>query len=292
MATTVPSTGRSDNGTKGGILTATSEFDSSFTDSSSTLFSLYLSHAEKYDEDQVKTWKAGAQGILVFVRSALLFGSIIPSFTMYGTLTNNYCIIHILDRTVRRCPRHIRGDNYKSLLPDPARNAVVLLAQISQQLGGLSNGTHVPIAASTFLFPPSSARQSLPPSSAIWVNSLWFLSLIISLFCALLATLQQRWARRYLGLTQPHVAIYKRAHIRSFFAKGVTRFHFHVAVEALPALLHISVFLFLAGLVISLFTIHHTVAYLTLSATVACILFYTAITVMPIVYHDSPYTSP
>ena len=124
------------------------------------------------------------------------------------------------------------------------------------------------------------------------MNSLWFLSLVISLFCALLATLQQRWARRYLGLTQPHVAIHKRAHIRSFFAEGVTRFHFHVAVEALPALLHISVFLFLAGLVISLFTIHHTVAYITLSATVACILFYAAITVMPIVYHDSPYTSP
>ena len=119
MATTVPSTGRSDNGTKGGILTATSEFDSSFTDSSSTLFSLYLSHAEKYDEDQVKTWKAGAQGILVFVRSALLFGSIIPSFTMSGTLTNNYCIIHILDRTVRRCPRHIRGGQLQVFVARP-----------------------------------------------------------------------------------------------------------------------------------------------------------------------------
>jgi hypothetical protein len=124
------------------------------------------------------------------------------------------------------------------------------------------------------------------------VNSLWFLSLVITLFCALLATLQQRWARRYLGLAHPHVTIHKRAHIRSFFAEGVTRFHVHVAVEALPALLHISVFLFLAGLVISLFTIHHTVAYIILSATVVCFLFYAAITVMPIVYHDSPYTSP
>jgi hypothetical protein len=124
------------------------------------------------------------------------------------------------------------------------------------------------------------------------VNSLWFLSLVISLFCALLATLQQRWARRYLGLTQPHVAIHKRAHIRSFFAEGVTRFNVHVAVEALPALLHISVFLFLAGLVISLFTIHHTVAYIILSTTVVGFLFYAAITVMPIVHHDSPYTSP
>jgi hypothetical protein len=184
-------------------------------------------------------------------------------------------------------------DSYRSLLPDAAGNAVVLLAQISQQLDGLSNGTHVPSAiSSTTRSSPFSARLSSPPASAVWVNSLWFLSLVISLFCALLATLQQRWARRYIGLANPHVAVHKRAHIRSFFAEGATRFNIHVAVEALPALLHTSVFLFLAGLVISLFTINHTVAYVILSATVVCFLFYAAITVMPIVYHDSPYTSP
>jgi Family of unknown function (DUF6535) len=124
------------------------------------------------------------------------------------------------------------------------------------------------------------------------VNSLWFLSLVITLLCALLATLQQRWARRYLGLTQPHVAIHKRAHIRSFFAEGAHRFHSHVIVEAIPVLLHISVFLFLVGLVISFFTIHHTVAYIILSATTVFFLFYASITVMPIIYHDCPYTSP
>ena len=65
-----------------------------------------------------------------------------------------------------------------------------------------------------------------------------------------------------------------------------------VTVEAIPALLHIAVFLFLTGLIISLFAIHHTVAYITLSATAVCFLAYAAITVMPVIYHDSPYTSP
>jgi hypothetical protein len=121
---------------------------------------------------------------------------------------------------------------------------------------------------------------------------LWFLSLVISLFCALLATLQQRWARRYLKLTQPHFAIHKRALVRSFFAEGVTRFHLAVAVEAIPALIHVSVFLFLAGLVISTFNIHHTVAYVVLAASIACMVVYAAITLMPAVHHNSPYTSP
>ena len=176
------------------------------------------------------------------------------------------------------------------MLPDSAGNAVVLLAQISQQLNGFSNGTHVPITAS--FSPQSGAPQSSPPASAVWVNSLWFLSLVISLFCALLATLQQRWARLYLQLTQPQVAIHKRARIRSFFYNGVTRFQVAITVEAIPALLHVSVFLFMTGLVISLFTIHHTVAYVVLAATAVCFLVYTAITVLPVIYYDSPYTSP
>jgi hypothetical protein len=87
------------------------------------------------------------------------------------------------------------------------------------------------------------------------------------------------------------MAILKRARIRSFFAEGVKRFHVAVTVEAIPALLHVSVSLFLAGLIISLFTIHHTVAYVVLATTAVCTLMYTAITVMPAIYHDSPYVS-
>lgn len=44
----------------------------SYTDSSSALFALYLSHAEKHDRDQTDSWKADADGILVFVRSLLM----------------------------------------------------------------------------------------------------------------------------------------------------------------------------------------------------------------------------
>ena len=184
-------------------------------------------------------------------------------------------------------------DSYKSLLPDSAGNAVILLSQISQQLDCLSNGTQVPITASlTSISPQSSTQQSAPPASAVWVNSLWFVSLVISLFCSLLATLQQRWARRYLQVTQPHVTIHERARIRSYFAEGVTRFRVSVTVEAIPALLHISVFLFLVGLIVSPFTIHHTIAYVVLTATAVCFLVYAAITVMPVICHDSPYTSP
>jgi len=45
------------------------------------------------------------------------------------------------------------------------------------------------ISSSLHTSPPTFS----PPNYAVWVNSLWFLSLVISLTCALLATLLQQW---------------------------------------------------------------------------------------------------
>ncbi len=64
------------------------------TPNPSRLFSLYLSHAEKHDRDQAESWKAGAEGILVFVSRIFRFGFIIPSL-MNKTLTATYYVFRI-----------------------------------------------------------------------------------------------------------------------------------------------------------------------------------------------------
>ncbi|KAI0257918.1 hypothetical protein BC834DRAFT_976314 [Gloeopeniophorella convolvens] len=131
-----------------------------------------------------------------------------------------------------------------------------------------------------------------PPSSAIWVNILWFLSLVISLTCALLATLLQQWARRYLRLTRSPVTLHKRARIRSFFKEGVDKLYLPVVVEALPGLLHISVFLFFAGLVVFLSDISKPVFKAILSCICASAGLYVCATLMPLFRYDSPYYTP
>ncbi|KAI0245385.1 hypothetical protein BJV78DRAFT_1096577, partial [Lactifluus subvellereus] len=68
----------------------------------------------------------------------------------------------------------------------------------------------------------------------------WFLSLVISLTCAMLATLLQQWSRRYLKMTRPQQC----TRMRAFFAHGVDKFHLSWMVEALPTLIHTSLFLF------------------------------------------------
>ncbi|KAH9029498.1 hypothetical protein EDB85DRAFT_1522252 [Lactarius pseudohatsudake] len=145
---------------------------------------------------------------------------------------------------------------------------------------------------------PSSSRrcptpqQFAPSAAAVWVNSLWFLSLVISLTCALLATLLQQWARRYLRITNPRCSPHKRARIRAFFAEGVERLRLPWTVEALPTLLHISLFLFFAGLCVFLFGIHRTVFSVVIAWVGLCVVVYAYLTALPILHKDSPYHAP
>ena len=141
-------------------------------------------------------------------------------------------------------------------------------------------------------FLPTSPPPFSPPTYAIWVNSLWFLSLVISITCALLATLLQQWARRYLKVTQTRSSLHKRARIRSFFAEGVKKSHLSMVVEALPTLIHVSLSLFFAGLVLFLWNVNVTIFKLVLSWIGVCTAFYGYITFIPIFLRDSPYYSP
>lgn len=131
-----------------------------------------------------------------------------------------------------------------------------------------------------------------PPKYAVWVNTLWFLSLALSLTCALLATLLQHWVRRYVKITQLRYAPHKRARIRAFFAEGLVKLRITWAVEALPALLHVAFSLFFAGLVVFLFKTDLTAFKFVVSWIGFCSIIYTFMTFMPIFRHDSPYSTP
>lgn len=132
-----------------------------------------------------------------------------------------------------------------------------------------------------------------PQSYSVWVNSLWFLSLTLSLICALLATSLQQWARRYIRVTQPpRLCPHARARIRAFFSDGIDKSHLTNPVEVLPLLLHLSLFLFLAGLLIYLFNINTTVAIAVVCCVGLFVVVYARITLMPFLRHNTPYYTP
>ncbi|KAH9073412.1 hypothetical protein EDB83DRAFT_2206628, partial [Lactarius deliciosus] len=132
-----------------------------------------------------------------------------------------------------------------------------------------------------------------PPKSAVWVNSLWSLSLVISLSSALLAILVQQWVRRYTRVTQPHSASpHQRARICAFFDKGVEDLRLRWVVDALPIFLHTSLVLFLAGFIIFSFGYNHTVLKVVASWVGLCAVMYACFTFLPLIRHDSPYYTP
>ena len=139
---------------------------------------------------------------------------------------------------------------------------------------------------------PTSPPPFSPPTFAVWVNGLWFLSLVISISCAVLATLLQQWARRYLKVTQTRYSLHKRARIRSFFAEGVEKSLLPWAVEALPTLLHVSLVLFFAGLAVFLWNVNLTIFKMVLSWIGVCAALYGSTMLISIFRCDSPYHTP
>jgi hypothetical protein len=80
--------------------------------------------------------------------------------------------------------------------------------------------------------------------------------------------------------------------MRTFFATGAEKMHIASVVEGLPTLIHLSLFLFFAGVAIFLFHINHAVFSSVAWWIGLFSIVYGLITVMPIFRHDSPYYSP
>ena len=109
----------------------------------------------------------------------------------------------------------------------------------------------------------------------------------------MLATFVQKWARRYISITQPsRYSPHKRARLRAFFSDAVNKWHVPWTIEALPILLHVSYFLFLIGILVYLFATDRTAFGYVIWWAVLSVVGYLAITLLPIFMPNSPYYAP
>ncbi|KZV73031.1 hypothetical protein PENSPDRAFT_750502 [Peniophora sp. CONT] len=231
--------------------------ETDFTDPQDKFWSLFISDAEKHDRNRLERWKGDTDAILIFTG---LFAATVATFV---------------------------ASSLPTLSPDSGDESVELLQKM---LIVLSNQT---AALQDSSFTDSSATAPFQPTrSAIWVNALWLLSLVISICCALSATLVQQWARDYAHHIRRRGRPGIRGPVYATLALGVRRFRMEHAVATVIGLLHVAVLAFFAGLLILLYSTNTTIA-IALSAIMASgTLFYTLVSALPMLWPESPYSTP
>ncbi|KAF7341288.1 hypothetical protein MVEN_01864900 [Mycena venus] len=146
-----------------------------------------------------------------------------------------------------------------------------------------ANGSTLPI--------PSPA-SFIPTTTSVVCNALWFISLGLSLSCALIATLLDQWARDFLHRSEIRSAPLIRARIFSYLYYGLKRFNMHTVVEIIPLLLHASLLLFFSGLVAFLIPVNLIMTTIAALILLLVVVTYSVLTLLPLRYFDCPYRTP
>ncbi|KAF9025260.1 hypothetical protein BDZ89DRAFT_954029, partial [Hymenopellis radicata] len=102
---------------------------------------------------------------------------------------------------------------------------------------------------------PNLTAPSVDPTMAfsadtitVWINGLWAVSLAASLVVALAAVLVKQWLHYYASL--PSGTPGTRSHVRQYRFMGLQKWRVSVIIGLLPIIMHASLALFLAGLIL------------------------------------------
>ncbi|SJL16666.1 uncharacterized protein ARMOST_20195 [Armillaria ostoyae] len=158
-------------------------------------------------------------------------------------------------------------ESYQWLSEDPVE---ALLSRISSQLDPATN--------------PSPFKPSYTPSSSnVAINAAWFSSLVLALSAVLIAILVKQWLYHYTWMNSPvsrqppHVAMALRHLSYTSLTSGVI----YYSAVCPSLLLIISLFLFLMGLIILLWTLTSIVAGLITILTSCTTVYFLATTIAP-----------
>ncbi|KAI0718801.1 hypothetical protein C8T65DRAFT_827467 [Cerioporus squamosus] len=178
--------------------------------------------------------------------------------------------------------------SYQLLQPSPTDPTLAVLREISAHMSSFTIAP--PFVNTTRSVDASTISQPLfqAPASAVWLNTLWFCSLVFSLSSASIALFVKQW----LHETTVQGTSRKSARLRQYRLHGLLKWHVGTIVVVLPILLQLAAVLFLGGLVILLWTLHSTVAAITSSLVAILFAFFLVVTVLPVWKADCPYRSP
>jgi hypothetical protein len=169
-----------------------------------------------------------------------------------------------------------------SLSPNPSDTTNALLMML---IHAIDNST----------FGGQDANLGLPPwhgpgSSIIWIQTLMYASLSTSLLAALGAMLGKQWLSHFQRSGRGTVGA--RGRRRQQKLDGLQTWHFDTVLEALPALLQISLLLFGIALAANIWAQQRVVASVIVGTTALGVLFYISIVVSSLTTINCPFQTP
>ncbi|GJE95682.1 hypothetical protein PsYK624_118680 [Phanerochaete sordida] len=141
--------------------------------------------------------------------------------------------------------------------------------------------------ASVVEFPPFE-----PSTSARWINSLFFVSIVLSLAAALLGILVKQWAREYMQWNSLLALPRENVLVRQYRFESWETWKVAAIISTVPALLEIAMIMFLIGVIILLWTLDDVVAICVTTAASIFLLVGSIFTVLPVLFRRCPYKSP
>lgn len=137
---------------------------------------------------------------------------------------------------------------------------------------------------------PTVESSFSPVSYAVPVNTLWLLSLTLSLISAFFAITVQQWLRQ-LRLP-PEMPVRRAIQLLATRSDGLKTWQVPSIISLLPLLLQIAVILFLAGLFLLLQSLNTAITIVFGVVALVGLLAFLATTVIPLITPHCPYKSP
>ncbi|VDC00127.1 unnamed protein product [Peniophora sp. CBMAI 1063] len=218
-----------------------------------------MSVAKGIDQEFVRDMTVTSNGVLIFTG---LFAAVVANF-----LVQTYSLL--------------------PTAPEPDQATVVLREMLTIMRSDQSGND-----VSSRLIQMDAATTYSPTTYATRLNTVWALSLVLSLFSAFMATLIQTWVRQYLSAIHAAGSLHDRALLHASLLGGVKQFAMRYAVDLVVILLHSAVALFLYGLTIYLEAASHIVARPVKAACILFVIVYMTFTVSPLLFPTSPYSTP
>ncbi|KAF9060860.1 hypothetical protein BDP27DRAFT_1236074, partial [Rhodocollybia butyracea] len=193
----------------------------------------YPAEDERYDElsSQARIWR-------VYADEAAAFDS-----DMVGELSDSLDILLVFAGLFSAVLTTFVAQTSQALSQDNTQLSASYLSELTMLVranGNSSAISNIPLTSTAFS----------PAILDLWINGLWFTSLVISLSVALFAVLAKQWLRQYMSITTGTPR--EQAIIRQFRFDGLEKWQVQPLIGILPTFLHLALILFFAGLVIFL----------------------------------------